>query len=165
MESPLHKEKLNETFKKADLNGSGKLTFSQIKCLMKTLIVNNKYIDFKDTAFDLVCKMADLNGDKLIDYEELYNLLHGDKLEEEDFVKIAFRAYDTNSDGYIDMKELEEVLKLSGKDYDPDEIKLAIAVFNQNNEGKLNYNVFSDRVDGKIKRSSCWYLCFICCKK
>ena len=132
---------------------------------MKTLIEGNKNIDFKKAEFDLVCKMADLNGDKLIDYEELYNLLHGDTLEEEDFVKIAFRAYDTNSDGYIDMKELEEVLKLSGKDFDPYEIKLAMAVFDQNNDGKLNYKEFCDMVDGKMKRSSCWYFCFICCKK
>ena len=34
MESPLHKERLNETFKKADVNGSEKLTF----ILMKTNI-------------------------------------------------------------------------------------------------------------------------------
>ena len=31
MESTLSNEKLNETFKKADVNGSGKLTFSQMK--------------------------------------------------------------------------------------------------------------------------------------
>jgi Ca2+-binding EF-hand superfamily protein len=139
MESPLHKEKLNEIFKKADAKGTGKLTFSQMKGLMQTLIEYNKNIDLKKADLYLVCKMADLNGDKLIDYEELYNLFHGDTLEEEDFVRIAFRDYDTNSDGYIDMKELKEVLKLSGKDYDPDKIKLAIAVFDRNNEGKLNY--------------------------
>ena len=131
---------------------------------MKSLIEDNQNIDFNETEFDLVCRMKDLNGDKMINYDELYNLFHGDTIDEEDNMKLAFRAYDTNSDGYIDMKELAEFFKLSGKDSDSFEIKLSMAVYDQNNDGKLNYKEFCDMLEGKMKRSSCWYFCFVCCK-
>ena len=135
-----------------------------MKDLIKSLIEDNQNIDFNETEFDLVCRMKDLNGDKMINYDELYNLFHGDTIDEEDNMKLAFRAYDTNSDGYIDMKELAEFFKLSGKDSDSFEIKLSMAVYDQNNDGKLNYKEFCDMLEGKMKRSSCWYFCFVCCK-
>ena len=86
-----------------------------MKDLMKSLIEDNQNIDFNETEFDLVCRLADLNGDKMINYDELYNLFHGDTIDEADSMKIAFRAYDTNSDGYIDMKELAEFLNCQEK--------------------------------------------------
>lgn len=89
MESPLSKEKLTETFKKADVNGSGKLTVSQMKDLMKDLVEDNQKIDFKEEEFVFICEMADLNGDKMINYDELYNLFHGDTIDEADSMMIA----------------------------------------------------------------------------
>ena len=63
-----------------------------MKDLMKSLIEDNQNIDFNETEFDLVCRMADLNGDKMINDVELYNLFHGDRIDEADSMKLAFRA-------------------------------------------------------------------------
>ena len=65
-------------------------------------------------------------------------------------MKGAFRAYDTNGDGYLDKKELTEVMKLSGAPTDPKMMRMTMAMFDQDEDGKLNYQEFCDMLDGKM---------------
>ena len=77
-------------------------------------------------------------------------LLYGESLEPEKAVKIAFRAYDTNRDGYIDKKELPELMKLSGVEPNDWMMGMAMAMFDADQDGKLNYEEFCAMTDGKI---------------
>ena len=86
MESLPSKEELNEAFKKADEENSGKLTFSQMKELMQAFVTddqkNDPNFNFNQMA-DMICNMADVNGDKMIDFGEILLLMFGDSLEPE----------------------------------------------------------------------------------
>ena len=142
MENKPSKEKLKEEFEKADSAGDGKLTFSQMKKVFE-LVSSEEEIkspDF-DKKCDMVCNMADLNGDKMIDFEEILQLLFGDS-EPDDAMKGAFRAYDTNGDGYLDKKELIEVMKLAGADPDAAMVRMTMAMADDDEDGKLNYEEF-----------------------
>merc|ERR1711915_940259 len=72
MEAPASKEEIKEAFSKADSSGDGKLTFQQVKEILAALAPEgeNKGPEF-DRMADMVCHMADLNGDKMIDFGEI----------------------------------------------------------------------------------------------
>merc|ERR1712112_327910 len=137
MEFAPSKEKVKEAFEKTDKTGEGKLTFKQMKEVIALLTPEE---DKKDPQFnqmcDMICNMADVNGDKMIDFGEILLMMFGDSLEPENAMKGAFRAYDTNGDGYLDKKEMTE--------------RMTMAFFDQDEDGKLNYKEFCAMMDGKM---------------
>ena len=133
------KEQMKEAFEKADSAGDGKLTFSQMKEVIKLLASEEELAaPDVDSNLELVCNMADVNGDRMIDFEEILQLFFGDS-EPDDAMKGAFRAYDTNGDGYLDKKELIEVMKLAGADPDAAMVRMTMAMADDDEDGKLNY--------------------------
>ena len=96
----------------------------------------------------LIIKMADINGDKFIDYNELIN---ASNLQEK--MREAFRLCDTDRDGYISKKELAEFLKLAGGDKEEtgeeskQKIAVMMALFDQDGDDKLSYQEFSDMME------------------
>eukprot|EP00091_Calanus_sinicus_P010974 TRINITY_DN2506_c0_g2_i1.p1 TRINITY_DN2506_c0_g2~~TRINITY_DN2506_c0_g2_i1.p1 ORF type:complete len:109 (-),score=30.17 TRINITY_DN2506_c0_g2_i1:111-437(-) len=105
MENIPSKEKVKEAFEKKDKTGEGKLTFGEIKEIIEQFSSEEQQ---KDPTFGktckMVCNMADVNGDKMIAFGEIVPLMFGDSLEPENAMKGAFRAYDTNGDGYLKQK-------------------------------------------------------------
>merc|ERR1712168_1588776 len=148
MEFAPSKEKVKEAFEKTDKTGEGKLTFKQMKEVI-ALVASEE--DKKDSQFDqmcdMICNMADVNGDKLIDFGEILQMMFGDSMEPENAMKGAFRAYDTNGDGYLDKKELTEVMKMSGAEPDAKMMRMTMAFFDQDEDGRLNYKKFCSMMD------------------
>eukprot|EP00092_Neocalanus_flemingeri_P066333 GFUD01080792.1.p1 GENE.GFUD01080792.1~~GFUD01080792.1.p1 ORF type:complete len:178 (+),score=77.05 GFUD01080792.1:40-534(+) len=164
MEQP-SKEELKEAFKKADEEGTGKLNFSQLKTLMLAMATEEHMVAMAtegdvDQITDLIMKMADINGDKMVDYEELVKFIYDEETDPKEKMKEAFRLCDTDRDGFICKKELAEFLKLAGDeteflkhagDETGDESKLKIvvmmALFDQDGDGKLSYQEFCDMME------------------
>ena len=151
MEAPASKEEIKEAFSKADSSGDGKLTFQQVKEILATLAPEgeNKGPEF-DRMSDMVCHMADLNGDKMIDFAEILMFFFGNPTSEKNQARTMFRMADTNGDGYVTKKELKEFLKMAGGDGDapPDsEIRMMIAMFDKDDDGKLNYEEFNNMMN------------------
>jgi calmodulin len=143
MENIPSKEKMKEAFEKKDETGDGRLTFSEMKEIIQLFSSEDEKKDPTfDQMCDMICNMADVNGDKMIDFGEILLLMFGDSLEPENAMKGAFRAYDTNGDGYLDKKELAEVLKLSGAGDDPKFVRMTMAMNDDDDDGKLNYEEF-----------------------
>merc|ERR1712106_884980 len=141
-------EVLKEAFKNADEEGTGKLTFSQIKNLLMLPLVTEEQkegVNFDQLA-EVLCKMADINGDKMIDYEELVKFIY-DVEDPKEKNKVAFRLCDTNGDGLVCKNELGGFLKLAGvaetgKELDQT-VGTMITMFDWDDDGKLNYEEFS----------------------
>ena len=147
------KEELKEAFKKADEAGTGKLNFSQLKSLMLALDclpcpdLEKETKKSIDRMIDLVMKMADINGDKLIDYEELVKFIYDEETDPKEQMREAFRLCDTDRNGFICKKELVEFLKLAGTEMRPTEGSIVMALFDQDGDGKLSYQEFCDLME------------------
>ena len=149
-----NKEELREAFKKADEAGTGKLNFSQLKSLMLTMATEEQKKEGDvDQIADLIMKMADINGDKLIDYQELVKFIYDNESDPQEKMREAFRLCDTDRDGYISKKELAEFLKLAGGDKEEtgeeskQKIAVMMALFDQDGDDKLSYQEFSDMME------------------
>ena len=106
-----------------------------------------------DQIADLIMKMADINGDKSIDYEELVKFIYDNESDPQDKMREAFRLCDTDRDGYISKTELAEFLKLAGGDKEEtgeesrQKIAVMMALFDQDGDDKLSYQEFSDMME------------------
>eukprot|EP00092_Neocalanus_flemingeri_P058539 GFUD01069753.1.p1 GENE.GFUD01069753.1~~GFUD01069753.1.p1 ORF type:complete len:167 (+),score=71.81 GFUD01069753.1:38-502(+) len=149
------KEELKEAFKKADEAGTGQLNFNQLKSLMLAMASDEQKTEGGiDQIADLIMKMTDINGDKMVDYEELVKFIYDEETDPKEKMREAFRLCDTDRDGFICKKELAEFLKLAGGDKEEetgDESKLKIvvmmALFDQDGDGKLSYQEFCDMME------------------
>ena len=144
------REELKEAFKKADETGTGKLNYSQLKTLMLSMATEEQKAEGNvDQMADLIMKMADIDGDKMIDYDELVKFVFDEEADPKEKMREAFRLCDTDRDGFICKKELAEFLKLAGSGKDDSEeeaqIKIAgmMALFDENGDGRLSYEEFS----------------------
>ena len=150
------KEELKEAFKKADETGTGKLNFSQLKSLMLAMATEEQNVEGGgvDQIADLIIKMADINGDKLIDYEELVKFIYDEETDPKEKMREAFRLCDTDRDGFMCKKELAEFLKLAGGENEAEtgdeskqKIVVMMALFDQDGDRKLSYQEFCDMME------------------
>merc|ERR1711970_496465 len=148
------KEQLREAFKKADEAGTGKLGFAQLKSLMLAMATEDQRQEGDvDQVADLIMKMADINGDKMIDYDELVKFIYDEETDPKEKMREAFRLCDSDRDGFICKKELAEFLKVAGgvteeTDQESSEkVAAMMALFDQDGDGKLSYSEFSDMME------------------
>merc|ERR1712050_641196 len=148
------REQLREAFKKADEAGTGKLNFGQLRELMLAMATEDRKKEGNvDQVADLIIKMADINGDKMIDYDELVKFIYDEETDPKEKMREAFRLCDTDRDGFICKKELAEFLKVAGgvRDETGEEssakVATMMALFDQDGDGKLSYQEFSDMME------------------
>ena len=66
-------------------------------------------------------KQCDLDGNGKIDFQEFVTAaIDHQKLVTSENIKMAFNAFDTNKDGFIDINELKEALPVNSKDRQPE---------------------------------------------
>ena len=148
------REQLREAFKKADEAGTGKLNFGQLRELMLAMATEDQKKEGNvDQVADLIMKMADINGDKMIDYDELVKFIYDEETDPKEKMREAFRLCDTDRDGFICKKELAEFLKVAGGVTDETgeessaKVATMMALFDQDGDGKLSYQEFSDMME------------------
>ena len=148
------REQLREAFKKADEAGTGKLNFGQLRELMLAMATEDQKKEGNvDQVADLIMKMADINGDKMIDYDELVKFIYDEETDPKEKMREAFRLCDTDRDGFICKKELAEFLKVAGGVTDETgeessaKVAAMMALFDQDGDGKLSYQEFSNMME------------------
>ena len=148
------REQLREAFKKADEAGTGKLNFGQLRELMLAMATEDQKKEGNvDQVADLIMKMADINGDKMIDYDELVKFIYDEETDPKEKMREPFRLCDTDRDGFICKKELAEFLKVAGGVTDETgeessaKVATMMALFDQDGDGKLSYQEFSDMME------------------
>ena len=67
---------------------------------------------------------VDVNGDGTIDFEEFLGMMkaQANDGDQENDLKDAFKIFDRDKDGYIDMKELKKVANMLGSMLTKDEV-------------------------------------------
>jgi len=126
---------LQKTFAKLDQNGDGNISVTELKAAIDGLGADAS----KPTKESLegLMKMADVNGDGQLSYQELLMTAVQRKLNgKEERLWEAFNKFDLNGDGKITKDEIEKVL---GKTPNAAEL---IAEADINGDGTIDYDEF-----------------------
>jgi calcium-dependent protein kinase len=98
---------LKEMFKAMDADGSGAITFDELKEGLKRLGSNLNESEIRD-----LMEAADVDNSGTIDYDEfIAATVHMNKLEREEHLLAAFAYFDKDGSGYITVDELEEACR------------------------------------------------------
>merc|ERR1711909_121565 len=114
------KEEILAEFKKADADGNGKLSAGEMKTLMTTMCeaageaekTSEKEMDY---MLQMFFNIADDDGDKMINYEEMVKCMTTEP-DQETIMKAMFKMCDTDGDGKLTRKELTKMMKLMADD-------------------------------------------------
>ncbi|KAJ6317273.1 hypothetical protein OIU76_012921 [Salix suchowensis] len=127
---------LKEMFKMIDSDGSGQITFEELKAGLKRAGANLK----ESEIYDLM-QAADVDNSGTIDYGEfIAATLHLNKIERQDHLYAAFSYFDKDGSGYITPDELQQACE----DFGLEDVRLEemIREVDQDNDGRIDYNEF-----------------------
>merc|ERR1712070_227283 len=116
-----------------DTKGTGKLTAADIKRRLSTFYhnVSNKEIKFL------------LNNQPEITFEDLYELLKDNQLTNFDPVKEAFKVYDPQDTGFVDMAVVKEFFhNLGHGDISDEDAKIILETADADKDGRIGLDDF-----------------------
>merc|ERR1712105_76352 len=88
---------------------------------------------------------VDINGDGTIDFQEFLGMMKQKASEadqESSDLKEAFKIFDRDKDGFIDMKELKKVACMLGSMLTKEEVDEFMREADMDGNGKLDYDEF-----------------------
>uniref|UniRef100_A0A7S0XHM6 EF-hand domain-containing protein n=1 Tax=Mantoniella antarctica TaxID=81844 RepID=A0A7S0XHM6_9CHLO len=104
------RQKIQEAFQEADIDGSGELDRSQLSMLMRKMKMDilGEDTDPRPSAVDWVLNLADRSGDGALSLREVEKAIsvYAGYLRERDFLDGVFAKYDVNGDQMLDRDEL-----------------------------------------------------------
>jgi len=136
-------ELLNAEFKEAfdefDKDGSGTISTRELLGVMRSMGQNPT----EDELLALVMEV-DINGDGTIDFQEFLGMMKqkANEADQESDLKEAFKIFDRDKDGYIDMKELKKVANMLGATLTKEEVDEFMREADVDGNGKLDYDEF-----------------------
>uniref|UniRef100_A0A804NVY4 non-specific serine/threonine protein kinase n=1 Tax=Zea mays TaxID=4577 RepID=A0A804NVY4_MAIZE len=128
---------LKEMFKAMDTDGSGAITFDELKEGLK----RHGSKDLRESEIRDLMDAADVDKSGSIDYDEfIAATVHMSKLEREEHLLAAFAYFDKDGSGYITVDELEQACREHNMaDVGLDDI---ITEVDQDNDGRIDYGEF-----------------------
>ncbi|KAG2655220.1 calcium-dependent protein kinase 6-like [Panicum virgatum] len=127
---------LKEMFKAMDTDGSGAITFEELKEGLRRHGSNLRESEIRD-----LMDAADVDGSGTIDYDEfIAATVHMSKLEREEHLLAAFAYFDKDGSGYITVDELEQACR----DHNMTDVGIddIIREVDQDNDGRIDYGEF-----------------------
>merc|ERR1712062_73561 len=103
-------------------DGSGTISSEELLGVMRAMGQNPT----EDELLNLVLEV-DVDGNGTIDFPEFLNMMKkkAREVDEEADLREAFKIFDRNRDGYIDMKELKKVTQMLGTMLTKEEIEIS----------------------------------------
>jgi len=141
--SELENAEYKEAFELFDKDGSGSITTKELLYVMRSIGQNPT----EDEVLELIME-SDLNGDGTIDFKEFINMMRrksADQDQTED-LKEAFKIFDKNKNGFIEMKELRTVTMTLGEKLTEEEFQEFWQEADVNRDGKLDYMEFVEMI-------------------
>nr|GME12613.1 calcium-dependent protein kinase 26-like [Ipomoea batatas] len=148
---------LKEMFKMIDIDGSGNITFEELKVGLKRFGA-----DLNESEIHDLMRAADVDNSGTIDYGEfIAAMLHINKITKEDHLFAAFSYFDKDGSGYITADELQKACDEFGiKDTRLEEM---IQEADQDNDGRIDYSEFVSMMQrGTTTMRKCLF-CSVCC--
>ena len=141
---PQMKDVINacKLFNQIDLNGDGKITGEELYLGLKQRLNSDSLVEDVKNIFSVL----DMNNDGFIEYEEFVRAaVSKEKFMGENVLKFAFRFFDKDNSGKIDLKEIETVFKnsVSDKEHMEEAFNKIIFEVDKNRDGKISFEEFS----------------------
>eukprot|EP00158_Paraphelidium_tribonemae_P001426 Partr_v1_DN24396_c0_g2_i4_m31734 putative centrin, EF-hand protein len=133
------KLEIKEAFELFDVNKDGAVDFHELKVAMRAL-----GFEMKKAEVLKLLKDHDTDGRGLMEFDD-FNRIMTQKILERDPVeeiKKAFRLFDDDSSGKINLKKLRRVAKELGEEIDDEELQAMIDEFDLDNDGEINEQEF-----------------------
>ena len=135
---------LKQVFDIMDANGDGKISPSELEQLMLSLGHDKSTAS---TEAEGMVRVADVDGDGLVDLEEFMQALGGDQLRSlctcREDLEEAFLVFDEDRNGFISAKELRRVLEGLGLGKcSVRECREMIRRFDRNGDGMVDFEEF-----------------------
>merc|ERR1712215_393869 len=141
----------------ADKDKDGFLTAKELKVMMLMMEPGEDDEEIEDMV-DFMRRMCSHDGSKKVKADVVVQFfINPDEIEKsndaKEKAKVMFRMFDTNLDGYIDKKELAGYMNQLSDDKEEDKegdaaigmlMKMMIAKFDEDEDGKLNYEEFEE---------------------
>ncbi|WMV06693.1 hypothetical protein MTR67_000092 [Solanum verrucosum] len=141
-------EELQQVFNKFDINGDGKISFSELGFIMASLgtaVTEEESIE--------MINEVDGDGDGFIDLREFIELntknIDSDEVMEN--LKDAFSVFDVDKNGSISAEELQKVMKSIGEVCSLDECRKMIGGVDCDGDGMIDFEEFKVMMIGKRK--------------
>eukprot|EP00091_Calanus_sinicus_P017595 TRINITY_DN3801_c0_g1_i3.p1 TRINITY_DN3801_c0_g1~~TRINITY_DN3801_c0_g1_i3.p1 ORF type:complete len:178 (-),score=73.25 TRINITY_DN3801_c0_g1_i3:47-580(-) len=135
----LENAEFKEAFDEFDKDGSGSISSDELLGVMRAMGQNPT----EDELLNLVMEV-DVDGNGTIDFPEFLDMMKkkAHEVDEEADLREAFKIFDRDRDGYIDMKELKRVTNMLGTMLTKDEVDEFMAEADKDGNGKLDYDEF-----------------------
>lgn len=142
----MDKDEMLAEFKKADQDGNGKLSAKEIKTMLMAEGDKETEKDV-DMMVQVVMQMADEDGDKMLNYEEMVKCM-GSEPDQADMAKAMFKMCDTDGDGGLSKKELIKMMKMMADDQEEVEeasmmVKMMMMMGDEDGDGKISYEEYT----------------------
>jgi len=137
--SELQLLEFKEAFTTFDKDGSGTISTKELLGVMRSIGQNPT----EDEILNHIVEY-DINGDGTIDFDEFCEMMLKQSKDIDQTVEIreAFKIFDRDGNGYIDAKELKDVVTRMGECLTAEEADEFLQEADTNNDGKLDYNEF-----------------------
>ena len=101
-------------------------------------------IDASDEEIKEIIKQLDLEEKKEINYDEFLSIINQREkdVDEQEEVLKAFKVFDKDGNGLININELKDIMLSIGNNWDENEINEMFADADYDNDGYINYEVF-----------------------
>ncbi|CAE7713925.1 unnamed protein product, partial [Symbiodinium sp. CCMP2456] len=154
--SVARKKQLRETFRSADKDASGLLSFTEMSAILRE---GNPSLTDKELA--VLFREIDVNGDLTVDFKEFTRYLNSQsasklkKTKSREQVaaercKEEFRKVDENSDGKLSRSELTALLQKGNPDIDEKELDFLFDTVDKDGNGQLDFDEFADYITGAV---------------
>ncbi|GAB1610829.1 neo-calmodulin-like [Argonauta hians] len=137
-------EDLRQAFEMFDKNHDEKISADELGCVLRTL-----GFEYCQAEVDDMIKNADTNENGFVEYDEFltmmqrfsqHNVVSSHTVDEK--TREAFRVFDIDGNGYIDKRELQQVMKRLGENISDEDVKEMFREADLNNDGKIDFNEF-----------------------
>ncbi|XP_025090778.1 neo-calmodulin-like isoform X3 [Pomacea canaliculata] len=134
---------IRELFRSFDRNHDNTICAGELGKVLRCLGMNVSEADVQQ-----IIKELDKNRNGKIEYKEFKAFMQEemrkaeDPAEQEKAVRMAFRVFDQNGDGFIDVKELQNAMKNLGEPLTDKELTDMMKEADMDKDGKINYEEF-----------------------
>jgi len=143
-------ESFRKYFTMFDKEKKGYIHTSQIGQILRTMGQA-----FQDRDLKQLIKEFDADGSGEIEFEEFAGLVARFVLQEDDSgaleeeLREAFRLYDKEGNGYINVKDLREILRQLDDNISEDELDEMIADIDTDGSGTVDFDEFMEMMSGE----------------
>ena len=142
MFNDLYKNKAEEYKKIFELHSKGEdgnVNTQELANIFKAI-----NIDASDEEIKEIIKKMDLEGKKQINYEEFLTIINQKEkdVDEEEEVLKAFKVFDKDGNGFININELKDIMLNIGNNWSENEINEMLGEADIDMDGYINYEEF-----------------------